>query len=143
MSRLQRFYIVAAALFLVISACSPPPGPITYDWCYVYNFLGSDYGFNQIYGEWGTYYGFTPDAQGRLSISYVADGVIAPEQVIVNVVLIPELNPDQINVTANALIFGLSTGTVSVSIDPDVDYQQLTLYKQSADDYGSTLNATI
>mgnify|MGYP001802778162 CR=1 FL=1 len=126
---MRRFYIFILTLLAVGACTTPPEDP---DWCYIYDFTQSDYGFN-IVEDAGVYIpgtGFVSTLLSdddelfdgdytALSISYVEpSGILNSQYVDVTHVQIAMQRPsyiaeqEEINLKAEGTIFGVDFSTI-------------------------------
>lgn len=127
---------------LWIAACGTGNPPSTVQWCFRFYFAYDDYGFSTPHGEWVPGVGFAADSSGDLSIGYVYPRTVYPEQIILRVVRVSTEAPADIDVTASALIFGLSSGTLTQTLPGLLNSVDLSYTAQFAGDAGTTVNIT-
>lgn len=121
---MNKLLLIIGLGFMLLTGCTSalPAG----DWCYLFDFRTSSYGFTVNYGSWTPGAGFTPDANGRFQVLYTHGSVVTPNGVII-LAQRAYAQAVPIKVVGKADIFGISTGTLETEVPADVEGQNFLL----------------
>lgn len=141
MSRVKRrFYILMTAVF-IIAACTTPPLPDGYDWCFTYEFTQDDYGINIQNGEWINGLGIITDESGLLQMNWVEDQTIIPALIIVTVAR-PDGIIGDVGVQAAGIIFDVAAN-IDQTLPDSIDEAVLSFEPETTISGSETANITV
>lgn len=113
------------ALVLFMTSCAPGlPGA---SWCYEFDFTSSSYGFTVDQGVWTPGAGFTPNAQGRLTITYTHSQPVTPTGILIDAYRADTNIRLPIQVQGSASIFGIDVPEMMSMVPADVDSERFVL----------------
>lgn len=118
--------VLLVTLLVVLSGCGA--AVLQTDWCYRFDFSDSNYSATIYSGVYTFGQGFSPDPNtGVFDIDYLHDEDVTPEQVIIQVARL-DSNQVPINVTAEAVAFGLWSGQRSTVVPAAATSVDLSLF---------------